>query len=62
MDGTCLYDKVKVTKIIIAGCRGIAASNGLAINFGRNRDMLSWRKAKIVLGIGKTEAIKISVV
>lgn len=62
VDGTCLYDKVKVTEVIIASRRGIAASNGLAINFGRNRDMLSRGEAKIVLGIGKTEAIKISVV
>jgi hypothetical protein len=47
-----LYDEVKVAEVIIAGGRGVASSNDLAVDFSGDRDVLSRRKAEIVLRIG----------
>lgn len=51
-----------MAEVIISSGWGIASGDILALNFSRNRDMLSWRKTKGILGVREAEAIERRVV
>lgn len=51
-----------MAEVISAGGRGVAASNGLALNLSGDGNVLSWGETKVVLRIRKTETVESGVV
>lgn len=54
-----LHDEVKAAAVIVVGDGGVAAGDGLAVDFGANRNVLANGEAEHVADIRECEAVAV---